>query len=129
MTNRFGVFSLDPKVYVLTKGAEPVSLEPQVFGLLQYLLENRERVVSKDELIEHVWEGRIVSDAAITSTINLVRRAVDDDGKTQAIIKTFPRRGFRFVADVSADAAGTGAAAGCGAQHARAVRRGVRAAV
>ena len=64
---RFGPYSLDPECYVLLKGTKPVSLEPQVFSLLHYLLENRERVVGKDELIEHVWEGRIVSDAAIPS--------------------------------------------------------------
>lgn len=100
MIIRFGGFSLDPEAYLLTNGPEPVALEPQVFILLFYLIQNRQRVVTKDELAEHVWEGRIVSDAAIASAINLARRAVDDDGKTQAVIKTFPRRGFRFVAEV-----------------------------
>ena len=100
MIFRFDAFALDTDGYVLSKGAELVSLEPQVFSLLHFLLENREKVVTKDELIEQVWEGRIVSDAAISSAINLARRAVDDDGKTQGVIKTFPRRGFRFVAEV-----------------------------
>ncbi len=100
MIFRFGAFSLDTEGYVLSKGTEPVSLEPQVFNLLLFLAENRERVVSKDDLIEGVWEGLIVSDAAITSAINLARRAVADDGKKQAVIKTFPRRGFRFVAAI-----------------------------
>jgi len=103
LITRFGAFSLDSEGYVLAKGTEPISLEPQVFNLLYYLLENRDRVVSKDNLIEHVWEGRIVSDAAITSAINLARRAVEDDGKTQAVIKTFPKKGFRFVAEINND--------------------------
>ncbi len=105
MIIQFGEFSLDSDGYVLTKGTEPISLEPQAFNLLNYLLENRNRVVSKDDLIEHVWEGRIVSDAAITSTINLARRAVEDDGKSQAVIKTFPKKGFRFVAETTEDSA------------------------
>jgi len=100
---RFGDNSLDKKGYIFFKGTEPVSLEPLVFSLLLYLLENRERVVSKDELVEHVWQGRAVSDAAITSAVNLARRAVDDDGKKQSVIKTFPRRGFRFVAEITED--------------------------
>ena len=99
----FEAFALDTDAYVLTKGTEVIALEPQVFALLQFLIENRDRVVSKDEIIEHVWDGRIVSDAALSSGINGARRAVGDSGKAQAIIKTFPRRGFRFVADVTDD--------------------------
>ena len=72
-----------------------------MFSLLACLIENRERVVSKDELIEMVWDGRIVSDGTLNTRINSVRRAVGDDGKRQAVIKTFPRRGFRFVAEVT----------------------------
>jgi len=67
---RFDPFSLDINSCVLNKGAEPVPLEPQVFRLLHFLIVNRERVIGKDELIEQVWEGRIVSDAAIASAIN-----------------------------------------------------------
>jgi TolB-like protein len=96
----FGNYSLDPEGYTLKKGAEAVALEPQVFSLLLYLAENRDHVVSKDELIAEVWGGRIVSDAAITSAVNLARRAVGDDGRTQAVIRTFPKRGFRFVAEI-----------------------------
>jgi len=111
---RFGDFYLDPANYVLNKGDATVSLEPQVFNLLLYLAENRDRVLSKDDLIEHVWEGRIVSDAAITSAINLARRAVGDNGKTQAVIKTFPKRGFRFVAEVTAQPDGKPATSASG---------------
>ena len=98
MIYRFGSLSLDTDGLDLKAGSEKVAVEPQVFSLLQYLIENRDRVVTKDELIEHVWDGRIVSDATLSSRINAARRAVADDGKTQAIIRTFPRRGFRFVA-------------------------------
>ena len=77
-----------------------VELEPQTFLLLQFLIENRDRVVSKDEIFEVVWEGRIVADSTLAFAVNAVRRAVDDDGKAQAVIRTFPRRGFRFVAPV-----------------------------
>ena len=77
-----------------------MKVEPQVFSLLACLIENRDRVVTKDEVIEMVWDGRIVSDGTLNSRINLARKAVGDDGKAQAVIKTFPRRGFRFVAEV-----------------------------
>ena len=96
----FDQFTLDTERLHLLRGGEPVSLEPQVFSLLVFLIENRERVVSKDDLIDAVWQGRIVSDATISSRINLARRAVGDGGKTQVIIRTFPRRGFRFIAEV-----------------------------
>src|SRR5262249_12978084 len=75
-------------------------LQPQVFDLLVHLIENRDRVVTKDDLIELVWRGRIVSDSALTSRINAARAAVEDDGKTQKFIRTMPRKGFRFVAEV-----------------------------
>jgi TolB-like protein/Flp pilus assembly protein TadD len=97
---RFSGLTLDTSSFELKRGDEDIALEPQVFSLLLYLLENRDRIVSKDDLIAAVWDGRIVSDAALNSRINAVRRAVGDDGKAQAIVKTFPRRGFRFVADV-----------------------------
>ena len=104
MIYRFSDFSLDPEAFELAHGPDKVAVEPQAFSLLQFLIENRDRVVSKDELIETVWDGRIVSDAALNSCVNAARRAVGDDGKVQAIIKTFPRRGFRFVADMLAAA-------------------------
>jgi TolB-like protein/Flp pilus assembly protein TadD len=98
---RFGDHTLDTESLRLTTNGEEIAVEPQVFRLLQYLVEHRDRVVSKDEIIEHVWDGRIVSDGTLTSRINSVRRAVRDDGKSQAVIKTFPRRGIRFVAAVT----------------------------
>lgn len=98
---RFSGFSFDTDSLELTGDSGPVPLEPQVFQLLQFLIENRDRVVSKDEIIDAVWDGRIVSDTALNTRIAAVRRALGDDGKTQAIIRTFPRRGFRFVAALS----------------------------
>lgn len=80
-----------------------VPLAPQVFDLLHYLLCNRDRVVSKDELITSIWHGRIVTDSALTTRINAVRVAVGDDGKSQQVIRTLARKGFRFVADVIED--------------------------
>lgn len=93
----FDPFELDTSTLELRRGGEPVSVEPQVFELLAYLIENRDRVLSKDDLIAAVWGGRIVSDAAIASRIRLARRAVDDDGARQAVIKTVHGKGFRFV--------------------------------
>ena len=93
MIYRFGNHTLDTETFRLTASGEEIAVEPQVFSLLQYLVEHRERVVGKDEIIEHVWDGRIISDGTLTSRINSVRRAVGDDGKAQAVIRTFRRRG------------------------------------
>src|ERR1700709_1416803 len=84
----------------LRRGSERVPLEPQVFDLLVYLLENHNRVVSKDDLIASIWNGRIVSESTLTSRINAARKAVGDSGKDQAVIRTIARKGFRFVGDV-----------------------------
>ncbi len=96
----FGEFALESELHELTAGGEPVAVEPQVFALLLYLIENRNRVISKDELIEAVWDGRFVSDAAIFSRVKSARQAVGDNGRDQAVIKTIHGKGFRFVADV-----------------------------
>jgi TolB-like protein/Tfp pilus assembly protein PilF len=98
MIYRFDNCVLDTERLELCRDGEFQAVEPQVFSLLVHLIENREHVVSKDDLIEAVWGGRIVSDAALSSRINAARRAVGDSGKDQAVIKTMPRRGFRFVA-------------------------------
>ena len=103
MTIRFDRYVVDTDRLELQRDGARVDIEPQVFSLLTYLIENRDRVVSKDELIEAVWQGRIVSDTTLNTRINAVRRSVGDDGKTQAIIRTIVRRGFRFVADIIAE--------------------------
>src|SRR6516225_9662561 len=103
MVLRFGDHVLDIERRELRRGAEPVALEPQVFDLLVYLVRNRDRVVSKDDLIEGVWGGRIVSDSALTSRLNAARRAVNDSGAEQRLIRTVSRRGVRFIGEVSED--------------------------
>ena len=91
---------LDTDRRELRRGREPISLEPQVFDLLVYLVQNHDRVVSKDDLIASVWSGRIVSESTLASRINAARKAVGDSGKDQRLIRTIPRRGFRFVGAV-----------------------------
>jgi len=97
---RFEEFAFDTDRRELHRGAEVVSITPQVFDLLEYLIRNRERVVSKDDLIYAVWNGRSVSDAALTTRLNAARSAVGDTGEKQCLIKTLPRKGFRFVGAV-----------------------------
>jgi len=82
-------------------------LEPQVFDLVVYLVQHRDRVVSKDDLLQAVWGGRIVSDSALTTRIKAARQALGDDGERQDLIRTFPRRGVRFVAEITEAPKGT----------------------
>jgi TolB-like protein len=96
----FERYVLDGDRRELRRGGELIAIEPQVFDLLVYLLQNRERVVSKDDLIASVWGGRIVSDSTLTSRINAVRKAVGDSGEEQKLIRTIARKGFRFVGQV-----------------------------
>jgi DNA-binding winged helix-turn-helix (wHTH) protein/pimeloyl-ACP methyl ester carboxylesterase len=100
MLFHFGNFVLDPQRRELRSGAKVLAVEPQVFDLLEFLIRNRARVVSKDDLLAAVWGGRIVSDSAIAARINAARQAVGDDGREQRFIRTFPRKGFRFVGEV-----------------------------
>ena len=99
---RFGAYALDSTRYRLSRGDEEISVEPQVFDVLKFLIENRERVVSRDDLIEAVWGGRIVSDATLSSRISAARHAVGDSGENQAVIRTAHKRGFQFVAELAA---------------------------
>lgn len=96
----FAGFSLDTDRRELRRGDGLLRLEPKAFDLLVYLIANRERVVSKDNLLAAVWNGRIVSESALTTCINAVRKAIGDNGKAQRRVKTLQRKGFRFVADV-----------------------------
>ncbi len=100
MVYRFGPFELDMAKVELRADGSVCPVEPQVFALLALLVENRERLVSRDEIIEKVWDGRIVSESALDSRIKSARRALGDDGTRQRFIKTVPRKGFRFVAEV-----------------------------
>jgi DNA-binding winged helix-turn-helix (wHTH) protein len=96
----FEGFALDAGRRELRREGVEVKLEPQVFDVLLHLLRHRDRVVSKDELFHAIWKGRAVTDSALTSRINAIRQAVGDDGRTQRVIRTIPRHGFRFVAGV-----------------------------
>jgi TolB-like protein len=97
---RFDDYSLDTSLRELRHGPDLVTVEPQVFDLLEYLLCHRERVVSKDDLLTGVWHGRIVSESALTTRINSARAAIGDNGETQHFIKTFRGKGLRFVGNV-----------------------------
>jgi TolB-like protein len=96
----FDEYAFDTDRRELHRGTNVVSIAPQVFDLLEYLIRNRERVVSKDDLINAIWNRRIVSDAALTTRLNAARCAVGDSGEEQRLIKTLPRKGFRFVGTV-----------------------------
>jgi TolB-like protein len=100
MIYRFGPFELDLATFELRSEGEARGLEPQVFALLALLVENHERLVSKDEIIEKVWDGRPISDSAVASRVKSARQALGDDGRSQRFIKTVHRQGFRFVAEV-----------------------------
>jgi TolB-like protein len=100
MTLSFGDYEIDIERRELTRAKIAVHVEPQVFDLLIYLMQNCDRVVSKDDLIASVWGGRIVSDSTLTSRINAARTAVGDNGENQKLIRTVARKGFRFVGNL-----------------------------
>jgi TolB-like protein/Flp pilus assembly protein TadD len=106
----FEEYAFDTDRRELHRGADVVSIAPQVFDLLDYLIRNRERVVSKADLINVIWNGRCVSDAALTTRLNVARTAVGDSGEQQRLIKTLPRKGFRFVGPVLEAQGSVGAA-------------------
>src|SRR5579871_3739470 len=123
MEFRFSDHTLDVERRELRRGGDSVAIEPQVFDLLVYLLQHRDHVVSKDDLIASVWGGRIVSDSTLTSRINAARKAVGDSGEEQRLIRTIARKGLRFVGEVrtqpTANSARAGAAAEDGAEALR----------
>src|SRR5437868_1126223 len=96
----FGDYALDTDRRELRRGADVIPVTRQVFDLLDYLIRNRERVVSKDDLIAAIWDGRIISESALTTRLNVARRVVGDSGEKQHLIKTVARKGLRFVATV-----------------------------
>ncbi len=100
MTYLFEDYSLDTERRELRRGTDLISVEPQVFDLLLFLIRNRTRVVSRDDLIAEVWNGRIVSESALYSRITAARQAIGDSGEAQRLIRTVARKGLRFVADV-----------------------------
>ena len=106
----FADHTLDLERRELLCGSTPIAVAPQVFDLLTYLVQNPDRVVSKDDLIAAVWGGRIVSDSTIATRINAARKAIGDSGEEQKLISTVARRGIRFVGDVRTRASGAGPA-------------------
>jgi DNA-binding winged helix-turn-helix (wHTH) protein len=96
----FDNYVLDANRRELRCGTTPVAIEPQVFDVLVHLIRHRDHVVSRDELIESIWGGRVVSESALSTRINAVRNAVGDSGTEQRLIKTLPRKGVRFVGEV-----------------------------
>lgn len=107
MIYHFNGYQLDPRRIELRSNEESVPVEPQVFALLELLVSKRERLVSKDEIVEKIWGGRIISDAAISSRVRSARSAIGDNGCEQALIRTIRGQGFRFVGDVKVSAAAT----------------------
>jgi len=103
MIYRFGDWQLDTELYELRRGGLPSKVEPRVFDLLHFLVRNAGRVVSRDEIVEEIWDGRIVSEATISTCLKGARQAVGDDGRAQRLIKTVHGRGFRFVGAVSSE--------------------------
>jgi adenylate cyclase len=93
----FEDYALDTERRELRRGQALVAIEPKVFDLLAFVIENRQRVVSRDDLIAQVWERRIVSESALARCISEARSAIGDDGEAQRLIKTLPRKGLRFV--------------------------------
>jgi TolB-like protein len=96
----FDSYTLDTERRELLRGGAAIAVQPQVFDLLVCLVQNRKRVVSRDDLIALVWQGRIVSYSTLTSRINAARMAIGDSGEDQKLIRTISRKGFRFVGSV-----------------------------
>ncbi len=97
---QFNQISLDTAQYRLCLSGNPISIEPQVFDLLVYLIENRDRVVTREELLENLWKGKVVTDSALGVRLKGARQAVGDSGAKQSVIKTFHGRGYQFIAAV-----------------------------
>ncbi len=101
MNYQFLQFKLEPQSFKLFKGEEPLDIEPQVFNIIWYLLENRVRIVSREELLDKLWTGKEVLDATISNHIKTARATLGDDGQKQSVIKTIRGRGYQFIAKVT----------------------------
>lgn len=111
MVLHFGDYTLDRQRFELRCGQRPVHVEPQVFDVLSYLIEHRDRVVPKEELLDEVWGDRFVSESTLTTRVKAARRAIGDDGESQRWIRTVRHRGYQFVGEVHAVPDGAAAAA------------------
>ena len=101
MIFRFGSYALDAERRELTRSGKRAALERQVFDILLYFLENRHRVVTRDDVLRAVWRGRLVSESTLSSRITAVRQAIGDSGARQRLIRTVTRGGYRFVGAVT----------------------------
>jgi len=102
---RFCEFELDVDNFQLSCNQQAVDIEPKIFDLLKYLVSNQGRVISRDELFESIWPGQVVSDASLNNLVKSARKAVNDSGQKQSVIKTIHGRGFQFIckAEVKTD--------------------------
>src|SRR5215470_10749596 len=110
MLYHFADCALDTQLYTLERAGQRTRLAPKVFEVLCYLIEHRDRVVSKQEFCDQVWEGLAISDATLESCLRAVRTAIGDSGQAQRIIQTQRGYGYRFVADVTRGPSGSGTA-------------------
>lgn len=132
MSFLFEDYCLDANRRELKRGSELIPTGPKVFDLLLFLVRNREQVVTRDDLLKAVWEGRIVSESTLTSHVNAVRKAIGDTGKEQRLIRTVSRRGFRFVGEITEDelparASVTDPGTDLGVQHVKNIQEPIRA--
>jgi len=118
MIYSMGSCTVDTRAYEVRRDGDLIPVEPQVFDLLVMLIENRGRLVTRDEIIERVWRGRIVSEAALSSRIKTVRQVIGDDGASQSLVRTIRGRGFRFVGEVREGVPANGRPASTTAQSA-----------
>jgi len=128
----FEDYRLDADRRELKRGSELIPVGPKVFDLLLFLVRNREQVVTRDDLLKAVWEGRIVSESTLTSHVNAVRKAIGDTGKEQRLIRTVSRRGLRFVGEITeeelpARSPGTDPATDVGVQRVKNIQEEIRA--
>ncbi len=98
---RFEDFRLDTKQFLLSRNGDPCFMEPKCVDLLRYLLENADKVVSKDQVLNAVWPGRVVTESTVSTLVKQLRKALNDNGKDQRLIRTVHGRGFQFVGDVT----------------------------
>src|SRR5262245_7050274 len=98
----FAEYELDTRLYELRHAGQPCKLEPQVFNVLLYLIEHRERVVTKDELLEQLWPNQFISEVTLNHRVMAARKSIGDSGRAQHCIKTLHGRGYRFIAEVRA---------------------------
>ena len=122
----FADFEIDVAQHELRRKGEIVAIEPQVFDLLVHLVRNRDRVVSKEELIDVIWQGRVISEATLNSRVSATRRAIGDNGDDQLFIRTHHKRGFRFVVQVENFVPPSDSVAAIPARRPAAVRNSVK---